>query len=73
MAKEVLGYLIEEYDHQGLLVWKIMSWSEPETLSWLNDLKTKKHNLKITELVAGKVKHIDGVKKYDSSKFVVGL
>ena len=72
MAKEVLGYLIVETDYKGDVVWKIMSWTEPD-LSWLNDLKTKKHNLKITELVAGKVKHIDGVKKYDSSKFVVGL
>ena len=73
MGKEILGYLIEEFDHQGLLVWKIMTWSEPDTMSWVNDLKTKKHNLKVTELVAGKTKNIVGVKKYDSSKFVVGL
>lgn len=72
MKAEVLGYLIEETDYQGNVVWKIMSWTEPD-LSWLNDLKTKKHNLKIIELVAGKTKHVDGIKKYDSSKFVVGL
>ena len=63
---------LEETDYQGNVVWKIMSWTEPD-LSWLNDLKTKKHNLKIIELVAGKTKHVDGIKKYDSSKFVVGL
>ena len=59
MGKEILGYLIEEFDHQGLLVWKIMTWSEPDTMSWVNDLKTKKHNLKVTELVAGKTKNIE--------------
>jgi hypothetical protein len=72
MKSKVLGYLIEETDHNGEVVWKIMAWTEPD-LSWINDLKTKKHNLKIIELIAGKTKHIDGVKKYDSSKFVVGL
>ena len=72
MKAKVLGYLLEETDYKGDVVWKIMSWTEPE-LSWLNDLKTKKHNLKITELIAGDVKIVEGVKKYDSSKFVVGL
>jgi hypothetical protein len=72
METKVLGYLLEETDYQGNVVWKIMSWTEPE-LAWLNDLKTKKHNLTITELVAGKSKTITGIKKYDSSKFVVGL
>jgi hypothetical protein len=72
MKTKVLGYLLEETDYKGDVVWKIMSWTEPE-LSWLNDLKTKKHNLKITELIAGDVKTVEGVKKYDSSKFVVGL
>ena len=72
MNNNILGYLLEETDHNGEVVWKIMSWTEPD-LTWLNDLKTKKHNLKVTELVAGKTKNIVGVKKYDSSKFVVGL
>ena len=44
MKAKVLGYLLEETDYKGDVVWKIMSWTEPE-LSWLNDLKTKKHNL----------------------------
>lgn len=70
--QKIIGYLLEETDYKGNVVWKIMSWTEPE-LSWLNDLKTKKHNLTITEMVAGNVKKIEGVKKYDSSKFVVGL
>ena len=70
--QKIIGYLLEETDYKGDVVWKIMSWTEPE-LSWLNDLKTKKHNLRITELIAGDVKTVEGVKKYDSSKFVVGL
>jgi hypothetical protein len=72
METNILGYLLEEKDYQGNTVWKIMSWTEPD-IAWLNDLKTKKHNLTITELVSGKVKIVDGVKKYDSSKFVTGL
>lgn len=72
METKVLGYLLEETDYQGKVVWKIMSWTEPD-VAWLNELKSKKHNLKITELVAGNVKNVMGVKKYDSSRFVVGL
>jgi hypothetical protein len=72
METKVLGYLLEEKDYQGKVVWKIMSWTEPD-LAWLNDLKTQKHNLTITELIAGKSKTVNGIKKYDSSKFVVGL
>ena len=49
-----------------------MSWTEPD-VAWLNDLKNQKHNLRVTEMIAGNVKNIKGVKKYDSSKFVVGL
>jgi hypothetical protein len=72
MKAKTLAYLIEETDYQNNVIWKIMSWTEPE-LSWINELKTKKHNLRITELVAGNVKTINGVKKYDSSKLVIGL
>ena len=73
MKTKALAYLIEETDYKGDVVWKIISFFEPDELSWLNDLKKQKHNLKITELVAGNIKHINGIKKYDSSKFVVGL
>ena len=70
--QKIIGYLLEETDYKGNVVWKIMSWTEPD-VAWLNDLKTKKHNLTITKMIAGDVKTIEGVKKYDSSKFVVGL
>jgi hypothetical protein len=40
----------------------------------MSDIKGKKHNLVISELGVINSKKIDGVeKKYDSSKFVVGL
>ena len=70
--QKIIGYLLEETDYKGNVVWKIMSWTEPD-VAWLNDLKNQKHNLRVTEMIAGNVKNIKGVKKYDSSKFVVGL
>jgi hypothetical protein len=71
---DIKAWMIEETDRQGNLVWKMISFFQPDSLEWMRDLKGKKHNLTITELVAGNVKKIDGVeKKYDSSKFVVGL
>ena len=70
---ETKAWLIEEFNKNGDLVWKMISFFEPNSLEWMKDLKGKKHNLTITELIAGNVKKIDGIKKYDSSKFVVGL
>lgn len=73
MQDKPIAYLIEETNYKGDVVWKIISFFEPDEISFLKQLKKQKHNLTITELVAGKVKHINGVKKYDSSKFVIGL
>jgi hypothetical protein len=70
MKKEVLAYLIEETNSKGDVVWKIISFFEPDEISWLRDLKKQAHNLTITELVAGNIKYIDGVKKYDSKRLV---
>jgi hypothetical protein len=71
---ETKAWLIEEFDYNGQLVWKMISFFEPDSLSWLKDLKGKKHNLTISELGVIKTKTINGIeKKYDSSKFVVGL
>jgi hypothetical protein len=66
----VKAWMIEETDYQGNLVWKMISFFEPDSLEWMRDLKGKKHNLTITELVAGNVKKIEGVKKYDSKRLV---
>jgi hypothetical protein len=74
MNPEIKGYLIEEFDAQGNLVWKITTFFEPDSLQWTNELKGKKHNLVISKLGVIESKTISGVeKKYDSSKFVVGL
>jgi len=70
---ETKAWLIEEFDKNGLLVWKMISFFKPDTLEWMNDLKGKSHNLVISELGVTKSETVIGVKKYDSSKFVVGL
>jgi hypothetical protein len=66
----VKAWMIEETDYKGNVVWKMISFFEPDSLEWMRDLKGKKHNLTITELVAGNVKKIEGVKKYDSKRLV---
>jgi len=70
---ETKAFLIEEYNSQGELVWKMISFFEPDSLEWMRDLKGKKHNLVISELGVKNSKTINGIeKKYDSSKFVIG-
>jgi hypothetical protein len=66
----VKAWMIEETDYRGNIVWKMISFFEPDSLEWMRDLKGKKHNLTITELVAGNVKKIEGIKKYDSKRLV---
>lgn len=70
----IKGWLVEEYDKNNNLVWKMFSFFPPDTIQWMNDIKGKSHNLVISELGVVSTKTINGVeKKYDSSKFVVGL
>lgn len=70
---ETKAWLIEEYNLQGELVWKMISFFQPDSLEWMRDLKGKKHNLVISELGVKNSKTINGIeKKYDSSKFVIG-
>ena len=71
---EAKVWMVEEFDSQGNLVWKMISFFPPDTLEWMKDIRGKKHNLVISELGVINSKKINGVeKKYDSSKFVVGL
>jgi hypothetical protein len=72
METKPLAFLIEEFDINGLLVWKTLSFFEPNSVEYLKDIKGKKHNLKVTQLIGGKVKNVIGVAKYDSNKFVFG-
>jgi len=69
------AWLIKEYDSKGTLVWQGLLMSEPTELSWMKDLKNKQHNLEIIPLIPDEknIKRITNVKKYDSSRFVVGL
>jgi len=70
----IKGWLVEEYDKNNNLVWKMFSFFPPDTIQWMNDIKGKSHNLVISELGVVSTKKINGIeKKYDSSKFVVGL
>lgn len=70
----IKAWLVEEYDNNNNLVWKMISFFPPDTLQWMKDIRGKKHNLVISELGVINSKKITGVeKKYDSSKFVVGL
>jgi hypothetical protein len=70
----VKAWMIEEFDNNNNLVWKMISFFPPDSLEWMRDIRGKKHNLVISELGVITSKKINGVeKKYDSSKFVVGL
>ena len=72
--EEVKAWLIEETDQQGKVVWRITSFFEPDSVQWTKDIKGKKHNVVISKLGVIESKTIIGIeKKYDSSKFVVGL
>jgi hypothetical protein len=71
---ETKVWMVEEFDTQGNLVWKMISFFPPDTLEWMQDIRGKKHNLVISELGVINSKKINDIeKKYDSSKFVVGL
>ena len=71
---ETKVWMVEEFDFQGNLVWKMISFFPPDTLEWMTDIRGKKHNLVISELGVINSKTINGIqKKYDSSKFVFGL
>jgi hypothetical protein len=70
-----IAWLVKEYDSKGTLVWQGLLMSEPTELSWMKDLKSKQHNLEIIPLIPDEknIKRITNVKKYDSSRFVIGL
>ena len=69
-----LAYLVEEFDSTGKLVRSILMASEPREMSWFKDLKSKMHNVTITPLIAdtANIIKVTNVKKYDSSRFVIG-
>ena len=70
MKDKILGYLVEEFDNTGKLVWSGLMTAEPTELSWFKDLKSKLHNVTITPLVPDtkKIIKVTNIKKYDSKK-----
>ena len=71
---ETKAWLIEEFSKDGKLVLKMISFFEHDSIQWMQDIRGKSHNLVISELGVKNSKTINGIeKKYDSSKFVIGL
>jgi len=72
---KALAYLVEEFDAEGKLVRSMLMASEPREMSWVKDLKSKMHNVTITPLIpdTANIIKVTNVKKYDSSRFVIGL
>lgn len=60
------AWLIEEFNHEGALIWCSLMLSRPTDLTWFKDLPTKKHNIVLTPLYKddSKAEKLDGVKSY---------
>lgn len=70
MKDKILGYLVEEFDNNGVLVWSAFMSSKPTSLEIEKDIKNKLHNWVITPLVADtkNIVKLTNIKKYDSKK-----
>ena len=70
MKDKILGYLVEEFDNNGKLVWSAFMSSKPTSLEIEKDIKNKLHNWVITPLVADtkNIIKVTNIKKYDSKK-----
>ena len=64
------AWLCEEYDSQGNLVWYGLMQTKPSELSYLNDLKSKLHNLVLIPLYRNEkeVEKVTNVKRYNSKQ-----
>lgn len=67
-----VAYLLEELDHNGKVVWSILSAFPPSELSWTQDFKSKRHNLRIKPLIVDEsaIHLFSEIKKYDSKHMV---
>ena len=70
MKDKILGYLVEEFDNNGVLVWSALMPSKPTSLEIEKDIKNKLHNWVITALVADtkNIIKVTNIKKYDSKR-----
>lgn len=60
------AWLIEEFNHEGALIWCSLMLSRPTDLQWFRDLPTKKHHIVLTPLIKdeSKAEKLDGIKSY---------
>ncbi len=67
-----VAYWLEELDHNGKVVWSILSAFPPSELTWTQDLKSKRHNLRIKPLIIDEsaIHLFLEIKKYDSKRLV---
>jgi hypothetical protein len=54
--KEPTAWLLEEYNHEGGLIWYSLMLTRPTDLSWFRDLPSKKHNIVLTPLYRDETK-----------------
>jgi hypothetical protein len=64
--KAPYAWALEEYDHQGNLIWSSLMLTRPKELSWFRDLPSKKHNIVLTPLYKDESQQekLDGIKSY---------
>ena len=69
-----VAWLLEEYNHEGGLVWYSLMLTRPTDMSWFKDLPTKKHNIVLTPLYKddSRAEKHTGIKSYkDTTKRLV--
>lgn len=72
--KQPTAWLLEEFNHEGGLIWYSLMLTRPKDLSWFKDLPSKKHNIVLTPLYrdeSNSEKHT-GIKSFkDATKRLV--
>ena len=63
---EPSAWLLEEYNHEGGLIWYSIMLTRPKDLSWFKDLPSKKHNIVLTPLYRdeSKAEKHSGIKSF---------
>ena len=63
------AWLLQEFDHNGAIVWSAIMPIRPTDMSWFKDLPTKKHNIVLTPLFAdhSKSEKFSGIKSFKES------
>jgi hypothetical protein len=66
-----IAWLVEELDTHGNVVWMMTSFFKPTELSWMNDIKSKRHSIVITPLIKdNKAEVHTNIDKYNSKRLV---